>query len=157
MAGSARQALRGWVPIALGHAAAVALVVPAVLWRMPLHRGVLLAAAIGLLAVAVVLQWAGRMPDASRHMGLALGSFALSTAHGAGLALVPALLPLCIGLGPDGHIAALEVLLPTLSALAFHALVMLAMTGLAAAVAGRAWCALSSRAARPPTPIRHLG
>src|SRR5919204_398783 len=69
---SRRIVLLSWIPIALGHAAAVALVLVLVLTT-------------GLA-------------------GLALWSFLMSSAHGAGLMLVPVLLPFCLANSPSGQI-----------------------------------------------------
>ena len=95
------QALRALVPIALGHAASVALVAAAVAFGLSMDRVVLQALAGGLLIVAALLHLSGRTPQRARapagHAGLALWSFMMSTAHGAGLMLVPALIPLCLG------------------------------------------------------------
>ena len=96
------------LPIALGHALSVALVAAAFLW-------------VGLLIDARVLRIAcGAHPDrlgalplalrpspsrALRHadgiVGLGVWSFLMATAHGAGLMLWPALMPLCIGAGAE--------------------------------------------------------
>jgi hypothetical protein len=92
------------VPIALGHAAAIALVVAAIL-------------ALGLvveltflrwLAAAVLIGWAAwhavrghrqrlRVGMQTGLAGLALWSFLMANAHGAGLMLIPVLIPLCLG------------------------------------------------------------
>ena len=95
------QALRALVPIAVGHAASVALVAAAVAFGLSMDRVVLQALAGGLLVVVAIAHLSGRTPKRARapagHAGLALWSFMMSTAHGAGLMLVPALMPLCMG------------------------------------------------------------
>ena len=63
-------------------------------------------------------------------MGLALWSFLMATAHGAGLMLVPALMPLCAAMPAIGS----GSLLVSLAAVAVHTLAMLAVTGLIALV-----------------------
>ncbi len=150
--GDRQQAVRALVPIAMGHLASVALVIVAVAWGSSLDRALLQAVAVGLLAVAAVIHLAGRMPRRVRapagHAGLALWSFTMSTAHGAGLALVPALLPLCIGAGPAGHVDGSRLLLPALGAVAVHAAAMLAITGTLAALACRAARRLPGRQVR---------
>ena len=97
------QALRALVPIAAGHAASVALVAGAVVFGLAMDRFALQVLAGGLLAVAAVVHLSGRAPKVARapagHAGLALWSFMMSTAHGAGLMLVPALIPLCMEIG----------------------------------------------------------
>ena len=95
------QALRALVPIAVGHAASVALVGAAVVFGLSMDRVALQALAGGLLVVVAIVHLSGRTPKVARapagHAGLALWSFMMSTAHGAGLMLVPALIPLCMG------------------------------------------------------------
>jgi hypothetical protein len=54
-------------------------------------------------------------------LGILLWSFATASAHGAGLRLVPALMPLC-----GGSFAADSALLPALAALGVHTATMLA-------------------------------
>jgi hypothetical protein len=54
------------------------------------------------------------------HAGLALWSFMMSTAHGAGLMLVPALIPLCIGNAPAREITASGSLMLALAAIGVH-------------------------------------
>lgn len=130
------QALRALLPIAVGHTASVALVVAAVLFGLAMDRLVLQVLAGGLLAVAVMGHLSGRMPPVARapagHAGLVLGSFMMSTAHGAGLMLVPALVPLCVGDGPVLTMSASGPLTLALAALAVHTVAMLAVTGLVA-------------------------
>jgi hypothetical protein len=62
--------------------------------------------------------------------GLALWSFLMATAHGAGLMLVPALVPLCANMPAIGG----ESLLVSLTAVALHTFTTLAVTGLIALV-----------------------
>ena len=103
------QALRALMPIAVGHAASVALVGAAVAFGLSMDRVALQALAGALLVVAAMVHLSGRTPKVARapagHAGLALWSFMMSTAHGAGLMLVPALIPLCMGdaIGPGDH------------------------------------------------------
>ncbi len=53
----------------------------------------------------------------------------IATAHGAGLMLVPALIPLCIGDAPARQTTASGSLLLALAAVGVHAAAMLAVTG----------------------------
>jgi hypothetical protein len=99
---SRKVVLLSWVPIAVGHAAAVAAVLLAVLaLGLMLDHATLSRAAAGLL-----IGWALwhavrghrqrlRIGMQTGLAGLALWSFLMSSAHGAGLMLVPVLLPLC--------------------------------------------------------------
>jgi hypothetical protein len=131
------QALRALVPIAVGHAASVALVAAAVALGLSMDRVGLQVAAGGLLLVFAAIHLSGRTPQRARapagHAGLALGSFMMSTAHGAGLMLVPALIPLCMGDGPAREIGASGSLAVALAAVGIHSAAMLAVTGLIAA------------------------
>ncbi|UUZ63324.1 hypothetical protein LP417_27665 [Polaromonas sp. P1-6] len=130
------QALRALLPIAVGHLASVALVGAAVVWGLAMDRVGLQVLAGGLFAVAVIVHLSGRLPKVARapagHAGLALWSFMMSTAHGAGLMLVPALIPLCAG-----DTSALEMtesgpLTLALAAVGIHTAAMLAVTGMIA-------------------------
>lgn len=131
------QALRALLPIAAGHTLSVALVVVAVVFGQAMDRALLQLLAGGLLAVAVIVHLSGRMPQMARapagQAGLALGSFMMSTAHGAGLMLVPALVPLCVGDGSVLEMSASGPLTLALAALGVHTAAMLAVTGLIAA------------------------
>lgn len=131
--GDWRQALRALVPIAAGHAASVVVVATAVAlghsmeeWARP---------AMGLAAVLVLgllLRGRGRRwPTAT--MGTALWSFVASTAHGSGMMLVPALVPLCLGDSPAREITATGSLALALAAVAVHTLALLGTVGLVAA------------------------
>jgi hypothetical protein len=73
---------------------------------------------------------AARVP---RHAGIALWSFLMATAHGAGLMLVPALVPLCLADDPAREITASGSMLLALAAVGVHAAAMLATTGVIAA------------------------
>jgi len=75
-------------------------------------------------------------------VGMALWSFGVATVHGAGLALVPALAPLCGGDVAAGGVASggdrlSTPLLFALATLGVHTLAMLAVTGAMAAAACR--------------------
>lgn len=119
------------VPIALGHAAAVALVVAAVLGLGRKVDPTLLAR----LAGAGLLAWAAWLAvGRHRHRvragmrvglaGLAAWSFLMASAHGAGFMLVPALLPLC--LPAAGAPVEASPLAAALAALGVHTLAQLA-------------------------------
>jgi hypothetical protein len=132
------------IPIALGHGLAVALVAFAVvaLGAVIDEQAIRMASGVVLIGWAVYHTLYG-----SRHRvrfgmrvgmaGLALWSFLMATAHGAGLMLVPFLLPL----GPDGSLAgdaghhtvrgSLSV---SLAAIGVHTLATLAVTGVIAVV-----------------------
>lgn len=128
-----RQALRALLPIAIGHAASVALVAGAVAFGLSLDRALLQVLAGVLVVVFAGLHLWGRTPGAVRapagHAGMALWSFMVSTAHGAGLMLVPALIPLCMGDGSAREIGASGSLLLALGAVSVHTAAMLVVTG----------------------------
>jgi hypothetical protein len=121
-AGDRTRALRALVPIAAGHAASVVLVAGAVALGMAMDRDVLLALAGVLLAALLLCR--------RRRAGLALWSFMMCTLHGAGMMLVPALIPLCLA----GSTASGSLLL-ALVAVGMHMGAMLAVTGAVAWVA----------------------
>src|SRR5262249_28243010 len=118
------------VPIALGHLGAVAAVVAAFLLLGQVVDHTLLAR----LAAGALICWAiwhvlrGHpgpplvgMP--ARVLGLLAWSFVMAGAQGAGLMLIPALLPLCTGSLPQASGAAV---LPALGAIGLHTAAMLA-------------------------------
>lgn len=154
------QALWALLPIAAGHAASVALVAAAVAFGLAMDRMLLLAGAGVLLALALLLHLGHRTPAAARapagQAGLALGSFMVSTAHGAGLMLVPALVPLCLGNAVVGRDAgASSPLVLALLAVAVHTVAMLAVTGLVASSACRgAGACVRWWRGRPPADLR---
>lgn len=155
------QALRALAPIAVGHAASVALVAAAVALGLSMDRVVLQALAGVLLVVVAVYHLSGRKAKRARtqagRAGLALWSFMMSTAHGAGLMLVPALIPLCMGDAPAREITASGSLALALAAVGVHTVAMLAVTGLIASVFCRGFDAGASllqslRRKPPPAP-----
>lgn len=117
-----------WAPIALGHAAAVAALVFAVLaLGLVVNHAIL-----NHLAAALLLGWAVwhaarghrqrlRVGMRTGLAGLALWSFLMSSVHGAGLMLVPVVLPLCAS-GSAPH-----WLSGAMTAIGLHTAVMLAM------------------------------
>jgi hypothetical protein len=130
------QAPRALVPIAAGHIASVALVAGAVAGGMATDRVVLQVLAGGLFAFTVIIHLSGRLPQVVRapagHAGLALWSFMMSTAHGAGLMLVPALVPLCAGDTSVLEITGSGPLALAFTAAGIHMAAMLAVTGVVA-------------------------
>ncbi|WP_374563671.1 hypothetical protein [Ideonella sp.] len=134
---------RALVPIAAGHLASMGVVAVAVVFGRSLDRTWLQAAAAGLLAVVAGLHWRARRSKRvcvpAGHAGLALWSFIVATGHGAGLMLVPALIPLCAP-GPLARAAsATGSLTMAFAAVGVHTVAMLAASGAAANVAHRLW------------------
>lgn len=144
----AAQARRALLPIAVGHAASVVLVACALAQGMALDRmrfqwlaGALLVGAAGWRALRRSAPRAPRSRDrmqrthaeAAGHVGIALWSCLMATAHGAGLMLVPALVPLCLTDGPAREITASGSLGLALAAVGVHTAAMLATTAAIAA------------------------
>lgn len=156
--GDRRQALRALLPLAAGHLASVALVAATVLLGLAMDRRLVQVLAGCLLVVAVVLcltGWrCGWRPAPAGHLGLALWSFMMSTAHGAGLMLVPALVPLCYsGTEAGPAITAPDSLALAVAAVGVHTAAMVLVAGLIAVGACRGFDVasglLGSRLARP--------
>jgi hypothetical protein len=132
------QALRALMPIAAGHATSVALVAAAVALGLAMDRVVLQVIAGGLLVTIATVHLSGRTHKRVRvrlpagHVALTLWSFMMSTAHGAGLMLVPALVPLCLADAPAREITASGSLALALAAVGVHAAAMLAVSGVIA-------------------------
>lgn len=135
------QARRALIPIAAGHVASVAVVVWAVTRGVSTDRALVQKVAGALLigvALLRLLHCAGRRGQTAArvgHAGIAVWSFLMATAHGAGLMLVPALVPLCAASDAAGAITASGSLVLAVSAVAVHTAAMLvAAGGIAAAV-----------------------
>jgi hypothetical protein len=138
--GEGRRIFGALLPLALGHAVSVGLVAVLVALGMAMD-GLPWLAGAG-LAGLVLLGLARRL---SARGGLALWSFGIATAHGSGLMLVPALVPLCLSASPAREITASGSLLLALAAVAVHMSAMLGVTALVALAAGRALAACRNR------------
>jgi hypothetical protein len=153
---------RTLLPITLGHLAAMGLVVAGVLLGHALDRALVQVAAGTLLAIVLLLGLRRRtgapVRAPSGQAGLALWSFLVSSAHGAGLALVPALVPLCaVDLASAPGNFSWDALAMALPAVGAHAAAMLAVSGAMAFGACRGLRALAAVVARlrrlsPPSP-----
>jgi hypothetical protein len=133
------QVRRALLPIAVGHVASVAVVAVAFSKGMSMDRtlvqglaGVLL---IGAASFRLLRRDGPHTPINPRagHAGIALWSFLMATAHGAGLMVVPALMPLCLADNPAREITASGSLALALAAVCVHTAAMLAVTGFIAA------------------------
>ena len=132
------------IPIALGHAVAVAAVaaVVAAAGTVIDPRAIRVAGGLMLIGWAIYHKLAGSRHRARFGMrvslaGLGLWSFGMATAHGAGLMLVPFLLPRAAGGSPPGHAGhhmVGESLSVALAAIGVHTLAMLAVTAAIAVV-----------------------
>lgn len=134
--GASVRSLHALVPIGAGHLASVALVSGAAVAGLSVHRGAMPFVAGALCALALAVHLCTRAPQQARapagHAGLALWSFMITSLHGAGLMLVPALIPLCIGDAGGELPASPGMLTMALAAAAIHTIAMLAVTGLMA-------------------------
>jgi hypothetical protein len=139
--GSERMVWLALAPIGLGHALAVAVILFLVLaLGLILEPGLLRP-----LAAALLFAWAGwhalygRRHQVRFGMQVGLGglfawSFLMANAHGAGLMLIPAVIPLCLAASPIHTLTAATSLLVGLTALALHTAAMLATIGIVSLV-----------------------
>ena len=157
--GDARDVRRALLPIALGHALSVALVVAVVMQGIRLPQQHLLAlAGSGLLVFSAWRQLArpragARLAASRSHAGLAVWSCLMGTAHGSGLMLVPALLPLCMTDGPARAITATGSFALMLAAVVLHLLAMLGTTQIVAKALCRATASRGAYALGPAWPL----
>jgi hypothetical protein len=128
-------------PIALGHAVAIAVVAGTVVLVGVIVPERLVAVGAGCLLVgwAAYHQFRGhrhrvRVGMTAGQVGLLLWSFLMATAHGAGLMIVPALIPLCLSASPMREITLSHTAVVSLAAVGVHTGAMLATTGLIAVV-----------------------
>ena len=146
---SRRIVLLALAPIALGHATAVALVTLAFVALGLVADPRLVSGAAGVVLIGWALYHA---LYGSRHrvrvgmrtglVGLALWSFLMASAHGAGLMLLPILLPLHQAGGAGHHEMGGAPFAVSLAAVGVHTLATLATTG-AVAVAVYEWVGLA--------------
>jgi hypothetical protein len=129
------------LPIALGHAAAISVVVFAVLaFGFFVDEAILrrVGAAI-LIGWAVWLVMRGHRQPTRIGMqaglaGLALWSLLMATAHGAGLMLIPVVTPLCLSGSPAAGLTAGDSMLIALAAVGVHTAAMLGTIALISAI-----------------------
>jgi len=136
---SSRVVLLAILPIGLGHAIAIAAVV-----AVFLVAGVVFdLEAIRWGGAAVLAGWAlYHAVYGHRHRvrfgmqvgmgGLLAWSFLMATAHGAGLMLIPAMVPLCLAATPGSELTASGSVGIAAAAVAVHTLAMLVVTGFVA-------------------------
>ena len=129
---------RALLPIAIGHAASIAVVVWVFAQGMSMDRALVQGLAGALLLGAAsyrLLRGVGRptpMNAQAGHAGIALWSFLMATAHGAGMMLLPALIPLCLAGNAAREITASGSLFLALAAVGLHMAAMLVTTGVVA-------------------------
>lgn len=132
------QARRALLPIAIGHTASVAVVACAFAQGMAMDRTQVQGLAGALLVVAALLRWLGvarqhqPIGTPAHHAGIAFWSFLMATAHGAGLMLVPALMPMCLADNAAREITASSSLILAVAAVGVHMAAMLVTTGVIA-------------------------
>lgn len=135
-AGDGAQARRALLPIAIGHAASIALVAYAFAQGLSMDRALVrdLAGAllVGAASYRLLRGHCTTLSTRAGHAGIALWSFLMATAHGAGLMLVPALVPLCLADTPAREITASGSLVLALVAVGVHTAAMLVTTGVIA-------------------------
>jgi hypothetical protein len=135
--GGRRSVLLALPPMAAGHALSISLVAASALALGSLANPT----TVRITAGAFLLLWAAyhwfyghrhrvRVGMTVGLTGLAAWSFLMATAHGAGLMLLPALVPLCANFPAVGR----DTLFLSLAAVAIHTLTMLAVTGTVALV-----------------------
>ncbi|HEX2010269.1 MAG TPA: hypothetical protein VJN44_04955 [Roseateles sp.] len=155
---AARARRSALLAIAIGHAASVALVAVAVAQGLALDRrlfqGLAGALLLGMAAYRLLLPLRRReagppacgLSMSGRHAGIALWSFLMAGAQGAGLMLVPALAPLCLADNPAREIITASGSLGlALAAVGIHMAALLAATGIAAAGLCRGMVAMQPR------------
>ena len=131
--------LQSLIPIALGHLLSIAVAASAVLALGVIidRRLLLMAAGSGLILWALY-----HLAYGSRHRarigmqtgfaGLLAWSFVMASALGAGLMLVPALVPLCLSGSAAGDITAARSLINSLAAVGVHAAAAVSVSGIIA-------------------------
>jgi hypothetical protein len=117
-------------PIAFGHALSIAMVAGA------------FATAGVLVNQRVVQVFAGVLLMKTGQAGLVVWSFLMATAHGAGLMMLPAMIPLCLASSSAGEMGADGLAGTALAAVAVHTAAMLVVTA-AVAVIVYEWLGLS--------------
>lgn len=132
-------ALRTLWPIAAGHVAAIAWAAGAFAFGMSLDRDLVQQVA-GASLVAIALYRLARRPGTSARIsatatqaGIAAWCFFSALAHGAGLMLIPALMPLCVTGDAARGIALTDSAVVAMAAVGVHTAAMLVTSGLIAA------------------------
>ncbi|HEY6382827.1 MAG TPA: hypothetical protein VIY07_13605 [Pseudolabrys sp.] len=132
------------IPIAVGHAFAVAAVLVVVLALGLVLHWTTLSRVAGLALIGWAIWHAVyghrrrvRIGMQTGMAGLALWSFFMASAHGAGLMLIPVVVPLCLAASPAQGLTLSSALSVSLAALSVHTGTMLAMIALISIVVYR--------------------
>ncbi len=138
---SRREVLGALAPIAIGHLLSTAIVAGLiVLLGFWIDHGLIRKlGGILLIGWGIYHQIYGhrhrvRVGMTTGFLGLVFWSFLMATAHGAGMMLVPALIPLCLSGTPAADLVAGGSLLIAALAISLHALAMLVVTGIIAVI-----------------------
>ena len=139
--GSRSEVLQALPPIAIGHLLSTAVVAGLIVSvGFVVDHGLIQKISGGLLiGWGVYHQVYGhrhrvRVGMTAGFLGLAFWSFLMATAHGAGMMLVPALIPLCLADTPAKELVEGGSLMIAAAAIAVHALAMLLVTGVIALI-----------------------
>ncbi|UBB24659.1 hypothetical protein LAG73_15025 [Pseudoxanthomonas japonensis] len=145
-AGRGEHAWHALWPIGIGHATAIVLIATAFAIGLRVEAAVATRiAGAALLVLACHHLWRRHAPPAPTAnrlgaVGLALWSGLIATAHGLGMVLVPALVPLCLSAGPwRDFTASGSSSAALLAAVALHMTAMLLVTGALARGACHGW------------------
>lgn len=132
------QARRALLPIGIGHVVSIAIVAGAFAQGLAMDRALVQVLGGALLVGAAVYRLVrGESQRApinvqASQAAIALWSFLMATAHGAGLMLVPALASMCLAGNPAREISASGSLVLALAAVGVHMAAMLLTTGIVA-------------------------
>lgn len=139
--GGRAQVLWALPPIAVGHALSIGIVAGVFVTAGRLVDANAIRIGAGLLLIVWALyhylyghRHRVRVGMQAGHAGLMFWSFLMATAHGAGLMVLPALMPLCLSASPMREVTAGGTATMALAAVAVHTASMLAVTGLIAVV-----------------------
>src|ERR1700676_3084347 len=128
-------------PIAFGHAVSIAMVAGAFATAGVLvnQRAVQVSAGLLLIGWSVYHQLYGhrhrvRVGMKTGQAGLVLWSFLMATAHGAGLMMLPAMIPLCLASSSAGEMGAGGLSGTALAAVAVHTAALLVVTAAVAVI-----------------------
>ncbi len=146
---SRRIVLLSLIPIAIGHAVSIAVVAMAVVLLGLIVDQRVLEVAAGMVLIGWATYHAAyghrhrvRIGMTTGMVGLGFWSFLMATAHGAGLMLVPVVIPLCLAASPAKELTAAGSLPVAMAAIGTHMAAMLVVI-LAIAVSVYEWLGLS--------------
>jgi len=134
--GSRAVVLLSLIPIAIGHGLAIAVAAAAIVLLGLVINGEALRGLAGIILILWALYHAlygsrhrSRVGMRAGFAGLLMWSFLMAGAHGAGLMVAPALMPLCFGMDADFVTGPLAL---SVLAVALHTAAMLAVTAIVA-------------------------